>query len=114
MKKLIVLFCALVVPCLAAAQVVKAAPRNLKKHALPKVMLAPLAVAKVAPKAALTVGKVAGKGLGYTIGSVLFTAEAGVDVAHAATDVLDKGVAAEGFKKNPFHYVNKVVGYADT
>lgn len=80
---------------------------SLKRHALAKVLMAPVKVAAVAPKAAA-------KGIAYTLGGVLFAAESGVDVVHLATDVLDKGVGAEGWKKNPFHYPNKIVGYADT
>lgn len=94
--------------------VAAAAPKNLKKHALAKELLAPVMVIKRAPHVALVAAKAGGKGIAYTVGSGLFLVESGVDVAHLATDVLDKGVAAEGWKKNPFHYPNKAVGYADT
>ena len=78
------------------------------KHALAKAVKA---LVVTAPKAAPSVAK---RSLKDTIGSIAFATESVVDVVHYTTDALDKGVAAEGFKQNPFHYVNIVVGDADT
>ncbi len=52
-------------------------------------------------------------GLKDTLGGILFTAEAGVDVVHAGTTALNKAARME-LKKNPFAYVDKGVGYVDT
>ena len=107
-----VLFLAIAV-CLVLGSPAQA--KNLKKHALAKTLLAPVTVAKVAPKAALVAAKVTGKGLAYTVGSVLFAAESGVDVVHLTVDVLAKGTQAEGWKHaNVFGYADEYVGYADT
>lgn len=84
----------------------QAAPKNLKKHAMPKVFRAAAKVATVAPKATFV-------GIKDTIGGVLFTVEAGVDVVHAGTTALS-AVASKELKHNPFEYADKYVGYADT
>lgn len=86
--------------------VAQAAPKNLSKHAMPKVVKAVVKVATVAPKATLV-------GLKDTLGGVLFTVEAGVDVVHAGTTALS-AVAAKELKHNPFEYVDEYVGKADS
>lgn len=95
-------FVVLVVTGLAVAGVSDAAPRNLKKHALVKVVVA---VAH-APKYTLV-------GLKDTVGSVLFVAEAGVDVVHVGTTALSAAASTE-LKHNPFAPVDKVVGKVDS
>src|SRR5258707_12116893 len=64
------------------------------KHAVPKIARALARVASAAPRATAV-------GLKDTLGGILFTAEAVVDVAHAATTALSKATGAE-LKKNPF------------
>lgn len=81
---------------------VASANAKVSKHALAKVAVAPVAVAKKSPKA-----------LKVTLGSALFAVEAGVDVVHLATEGLDKGGSVE-LKHNPFHAVNVVVGKVDS
>ncbi len=76
------------------------------KHAVPRIAHAVAKIAAVAPKAAAV-------GLKDTLGGILFTAEAGVDVAHAATTALSKAAGME-LKKNPFEYLDKGVAYVDT
>lgn len=95
------LFCGLVL-----ASPAQAAPRNLKKHALVKVAGSVVKVATAAPKATAVALK-------DTLGGVLFSVEAGVDVAHAATTALS-AVASKELKHNPFEYVDEYVGKADS
>ena len=79
---------------------------KVSKHAVPRIAHAVVKIAAVAPKAAAV-------GLKDTLGGILFTVEAGVDVAHAATTALSKAAGME-LKKNPFEYVDKGVAYVDT
>ena len=76
-----------------------AAPKakGLKRHALVKTAMAVGVVAKNAPA-------VVGKGVKYTIGSVLFVVEAGNDVLLAGLDAASD-VAAKELKFNPVYYV---------
>lgn len=80
--------------------------KGVSKHALPK-------IARVVGKVAIAAPRITAVGLKDTLGGILFTAEAGVDVVHAATTALSKAADLE-LKKNPFEYVDKGVSYVDT
>jgi hypothetical protein len=81
-----------------------AAPANagVKTHALGKVAAA-VAAPVVHPKRTLK----------QTLGVIVFATESVVDVAHAGTTALSAAAAKE-LKVNPFEYVDKFVGYADS
>jgi hypothetical protein len=79
---------------------------GVKNHAIPKVARAVVKAATVAPKATAVALK-------DTLGGVLFTVEAGVDVVHAGTSAINT-VAAKELKHNPFQYVDEYVGKADS
>jgi hypothetical protein len=92
-----------VADCSFAAQAPKAAGKSgIRAHALPRIAR----VVVLSPKFAAV-------GLKDTLGGILFTAEAGVDVVHAGTTALSKAAGME-LKKNPFEYVDKGVAYVDT
>lgn len=84
----------------------KKASSGISKHALPKIATAVVRAAAVAPKATAV-------GLKDTLGGILFSAEAVVDVVHAGTTALNTAAAAE-LKHNPFEYVDKGAAYVDT
>jgi len=87
--------------CVAAPSEAK-----MRNHAVPK-------IARAIVKAATAVPRGAGIALKDTLGGILFTVEAGVDVVHAGTTALSKTADLE-LKKNPFEYVDKGVAYVDT
>jgi hypothetical protein len=79
---------------------------GVKNHALPKVARAVGRVVAAAPKATAVALK-------DTLGGILFTVEAGVDVVHAGTSAINTAAAKE-LKHNPFQYVDEYVGKADS
>lgn len=97
---ILVALVAMAVPAEAQKKPIGGTP--VHKHAMARI----LSVAAVSPK--LTV-----VALKDTLGGILFTVEAGVDVVHAGTTALSTAAGAE-LKKNPFEYVDKGVAYVDT
>jgi len=98
---MVVALALLAIPASAKQKVAKPAPKGVKRHALVKATMA-LVAAPVA----------AGKGLRYTLGSVLFAVEAGNDVVLAGLYGVDQ-VASKELKHNPFHYVYVVDNKVD-
>ena len=81
-------------------------PAKVKNHAVPK-------IARAVVKAAAASPRITAVAIKDTLGSILFATESVVDVVHAGTTALSKAGSME-LKKNPFEYVDKVAGYADT
>lgn len=102
LKVVLFLILALFVVAPTFAQAKPVAKRSLGGHALVKIA-----------KVAVAAPKFTAVGLKDTLGGVLFTVEAGVDVVHAGTTALSNATGME-LKKNPFEYVDKGVGYVDT
>jgi hypothetical protein len=99
---------ALFVAASSWAQAPKPGPvkHGIRKHALVRVGLAVAAAPKITAV-----------GLKDTVGGILFTTEAAVDVVHGVTTVLMDGTNAPGRIVPfgvPFAYLDRGVGYVDT